>query len=208
MPVKIIEPTININSKLPLCNTQKKRVCAYARVSTDDPEQLTSFENQKAHYDKLISSHFDWEHKGLFADEGISGTMVKNRKKFNEMIEKCNNGEIDMILVKSISRFARNIVDCLTNVRKLKSIGVDVFFEEENIHTLEEKGEILISVLATVAQEESRNISEHVKWAYKHNFELGKVYIPYGSFLGYAKGEDGKPIIVPKEAETSEYILF
>jgi DNA invertase Pin-like site-specific DNA recombinase len=137
----------------------------------------------------------------IYADEGISGTSTKKRKNFNEMIEAALAGEIDLIITKSVSRFARNTVDTLTTVRKLKEIGVEVYFEKENIYTLDSKGELLITIMSSLAQEESRSISENVTWGKRRSFEDGKVSLPYKRFLGYIKGPDGFPSIVEEEAE-------
>ena len=135
------------------------------------------------------------------ADEGISATNTKRREGFNRMIADALNGKIDLIVTKSVSRFARNTVDSLTTVRKLKDAGVEVYFEKENIWTLDSKGELLITIMSSLAQEESRSISENVTWGQRKRFADGKVSIPYGQFLGYRKGADGLPEIVPEQAE-------
>lgn len=138
------------------------RVAAYARVSTDEEEQLTSYEAQVDYYTRYIQANPDWELVEVYADEGISGTNTKKRKNFNRMIEDALAGKIDRIVTKSVSRFARNTVDTLTTIRKLKDKGVGVFFEKENIDTLDSKGELLITIMSSLAQEESRSISENV----------------------------------------------
>lgn len=139
------------------------RVCAYARVSTDDEDQLSSYELQVRYYKKLISDNPEWQFVEVFADEGISGTNTRLREAFNRMITLCKQRKIDLIVTKSVSRFARNTVDCLQTCRMLKEIGVGVFFEKENINTLDERGELLLTILSSLAQEESRSISENIK---------------------------------------------
>ncbi len=178
----------------------KKRVAAYARVSTDTEEQLSSYEAQVDHYTKHIHSNPAWDFINVYADEGISATSTKKRNGFNKMIADALSGKIDLIITKSVSRFARNTVDTLTTVRQLKEKGVEVFFEKENIYTMDSKGELLITIMSSLAQEESRSISENVTWGHRKRFADGKLMLPYGRFLGYEKGEDGLPQIVEKEA--------
>lgn len=178
----------------------QKRVAAYARVSTDFDEQMTSFEAQRDYYTKYIKSKPEWEFVEVYADEGISGTSAKNRYGFNRMVNDALAGKIDLIITKSVSRFARNTVDTLTTVRQLKEKNVEVYFEKENIFTLDSKGELLMAIFSSLAQEEARNISENVTWGQRKRFADGKVSLPYGQFLGYEKGEDGLPEIVEKEA--------
>jgi DNA invertase Pin-like site-specific DNA recombinase len=173
-----------------------KRVAAYARVSTDDEEQKTSYEAQVDFYTKHIQANPAWEFVEVYTDEGISGTGTKKRKGFNRMIADAMAGKIDLIITKSVSRFARNTVDTLTTVRKLKEKGIEVFFQKENIFTLDSKGELLITIMSSLAQEESRSISENVTWGMRRRFEDGKVSLPYKRFLGYEKGPDGFPAIV------------
>ena len=179
----------------------KRRVAAYARVSTDTDEQFTSYEAQIDYYTKYIEKRMDWEFAGVYADEGISGTSTKHRDGFNQMIKDAMAGKIDLIVTKSISRFARNTVDTLTTVRKLKEKGIEVFFEKENIYTLDSKGELLITIMSSIAQEESRSLSENVTWGQRKRFADGKVSLPYKNFLGYRRGENGVPEIVPEEAK-------
>ncbi len=179
----------------------KKKVAAYARVSTNFDEQVSSFEAQRDYYTNHIKSKPEWQFVGVYTDEGISATSTKNREGFNQMIEDALDGKIDLIITKSVSRFARNTVDTLTTVRKLKENGVEVYFEKENIYTMDSKGELLITIMSSLAQEESRSISENVTWGHRKRFSDGKVSLPYGQFLGYEKGEDGLPKIVEKEAE-------
>jgi len=181
--------------------SEKKRVAAYARVSTDNDEQLSSFEAQRNYYTHFIKSKLEWEFVEIYADEGISATSTKHRDGFNRMIQDAIDCKIDLIITKSVSRFARNTVDTLTTVRKLKEFGVEVYFEKENIYTLDSKGELLITIMSSLAQEESRSISENVTWGQRKRFAEGKVNLPYGQFLGYEKGEDNLPKIVEEEAQ-------
>jgi len=184
----------------------KRRVAAYARVSTDSDEQFTSFEAQVDYYTRQITANADWTMVEVYTDEGISGTNTKKRDGFNRMIADALAGKIDLIITKSISRFARNTVDTLTAVRQLKDKGVEVFFEKENIYTMDSKGELLITIMSSLAQEESRSISENVAWGKRAKCELGKVYLPYKHFLGYEKGPDGQPMIVEEQAQTVRLI--
>lgn len=177
-----------------------KKVAAYARVSTDYDEQISSYEAQVDYYTKHIKSNPNWSFVEVYTDEGISATSTKKRNGFNRMISDALDGKIDLIITKSVSRFARNTVDTLTTVRKLKGKGVEVYFEKENIYTLDSKGELLITIMSSLAQEESRSISENVTWGQRKRFADGKVSLPYKHFLGYEKGEDGLPKIVEKEA--------
>lgn len=186
---------------------KRLRVAAYARVSTNNEEQLTSYEAQVDHYTRYIQSKPDeWEFAGIYTDEGISATNTKKRDGFNRMVADALAGKIDLIITKSISRFARNTVDTLTTVRKLKDRGIEVYFEKENIRTLDSKGELLITIMSSLAQEESRSISENVTWGQRKRFADGKVSLPYKRFLGYTKGPDGLPEIVPEEAEVVRLI--
>jgi len=187
-------------------NYAKKRVAAYARVSTDNEEQLTSYEAQVDYYTRQIEENPIWQMVEVYSDEGISATSTKKRDGFNRMIADSLDGKIDLIITKSVSRFARNTVDTLTTVRQLKEKGVEVYFEKENILTLDSKGELLITIMSSLAQEESRSISENVTWGQRKRFSDGKVSLPYGQFLGYEKGEDGFPKIVESEAKTVRLI--
>lgn len=208
--VTVIPATVNLHTRLPKSAVTRRRVAGYARVSTDSEEQLTSYEAQVDYYTDYIRSHPDWEFVEVYTDEGISALNTKKRDGFNRMITDALAGRIDLIVTKSVSRFARNTVDSLTTVRKLKEKGVEVYFEKENIWTLDSKGELLITIMSSLAQEESRSISENVTWGQRKRFADGKVSIPYGHFLGYRKGADGLPEIVPEEAETvkSIYRMF
>jgi len=165
---------------------KKRRTCAYARVSTDSDSQGESLENQITYYENLISSNPDYEYVGIFADQGISGTTDR-RPEFQRILELARRGEIDLIITKSISRFARNTTIMLQTVRELKDIGVEVRFEKENINTLSGDGELMLTVLSSFAEEESRNISENVKWRIRKDFQRGKIFINTKRFLGYDK---------------------
>lgn len=176
-------------------------MAAYARVSTDSDEQFTSYEAQIDYYTNYIQHHEGWEFVGVYSDEGISGTSTKHRAGFNSMIADALDGRIDLIISKSVSRFARNTVDSLTIIRKLKEAGVECFFEKENIYTFDGKGELLLTIMSSLAQEESRSLSENVTWGKRKRFADGKVTMAYKHFLGYEKGPDGKPAIKPEEAQ-------
>lgn len=184
----------------------KQRVAAYCRVSTDSEEQLNSYEAQKTYYTQKIEENPDWEMAGIFADEGLSGTSLKKRAEFNRMIAACKRGRIDLILTKSSSRFARNTVDCLKVIRVLKARGIGVIFEKENINTLTETSEFLITLFSGFSQAESESLSENVRWGMKQSMLEGKVVFHYDKMLGYRKGEDGEPEIVPEEAKTVRMI--
>jgi len=200
--VTTIPATIRPLSQMPLYGTRKRRVAAYARVSTDSEEQQTSYEAQVDYYTRYITGKPDeWEFVRVYTDEGISATNTKRRDGFNSMVQDALDGKIDLIITKSVSRFARNTVDSLTTVRMLKEKGVEVFFEKENIYTLDSKGELLITIMSSLAQEESRSISENVTWGLHKRFADGKVTLPYKRFLGYRKGENGLPEIVEEEAK-------
>lgn len=188
-------------TRLPLNATRRRKVAGYARVSTDSDEQENSYEAQVDYFTEYIQSRDDWEFMGIYTDEGISGTSTKHREGFNEMIADALAGKIDLIVTKSVSRFARNTVDSLTVIRQLKDHGVEVYFQKENIYTFDGKGELMLTIMSSLAQEESRSISENVTWGIRKSFADGKVMMPYGSFLGYRKGENGQPEIVPEEAE-------
>ena len=179
----------------------KKRVAAYCRVSTDSEEQLNSYEAQKSYYTQKIEESPDWEMAGIYADEGISGTSMKKRTEFKKMITACKRGHIDLIITKSLSRFARNTVDCLETVRLLKANGIGVYFEKENINTLTESSEFLITLFSGFAQAESESLSKNVAWGWRKSAEAGNVYFQYKRMLGYRKGTDGQPEIVPEEAK-------
>ena len=202
--VTLIEPKRSV-----LVDKEKyhqKRVAAYCRVSTDSEEQLTSYVNQKKFYTDMIARNTEWEFAGLYADEGISGTRADKRPEFNNMIKACLAGKIDYIITKSVSRFARNTVDCLDYVRLRRARGIGIFFEEQNIDTLKSDSELYLVIYAGFAQSESESISKNITWSYRKNFEDGKPIFMFKKLLGYKKGEDGEPVIVPEEAEIVERI--
>ena len=202
--VSVIEPQKSI-----LVDKEKyhqKRVAAYCRVSTDSEEQLTSYQNQMRVYTEMIAANKEWEFAGLYADEGISGTRADKRPEFQRMIRDCQNGKIDYIITKSVSRFARNTVECLEYIRSLKAQGIGIFFEEQNIDTLKSDSELYLVIYAGFAQSESESISKHITWTYRKKFEEGKVSFQYKNFLGYRKGADSQPEIVPEEAAIVERI--
>lgn len=179
---------------------KKKRVAAYARVSVAKGRTLNSLSQQVSYYNNLITNNKDWEFAGVYSDLGVSGASA-NRKGFQEMLNACEEGNIDLILTKSISKFGRNTVDLLEIVRHLKSLGVEVHFEKENIWTFDSKGELLITIMSSLAQEESRSISENVTWGHRKRFSDGKVSIPFGNFLGYDKGPDGNLVVNKEQAK-------
>lgn len=179
---------------------RQQRVAAYCRVSTDSEEQLNSYAVQKKVYTEMIAERKDWEYAGLYADEGISGTRATKRTEFQKMINDCLHGKIDYIVTKSVSRFARNTVDCLHYVRLLKSKGIGVYFEEQTLDTLKIDSELYLVIYAGFAQSESESLSKNVTWGYRKKFESGSAIFMYKRFLGYKKGADGNPEIVPEEA--------
>lgn len=204
--VTIIPATKNKFTSMPVAAFNRRRAAGYARVSTDRDEQFTSYEAQVDYYTNLIKSHSDWDFVKVYTDEGISGTSTKKREGFKEMIADALDGKIDLIITKSISRFARNTVDTLTHVRSLKEHGVEVYFEKENIWTFDSKGEVLITIMSSLAQEESRSISENVTWGVRKRFADGKVSVGYKRFLGYDKGSNGEMVINKEEAKTIRLI--
>ena len=203
--VRLIHEAINVQENT-FQSYRRIRVAAYCRVSTKQEEQLNSYEVQKKFYTEKINSNPEWQMVGIFADKGITGTSVLKRDEFNKMIKLCKNKKIDMILVKSISRFARNTVDCLHYTRMLKTLGVDVFFEEQGIHSIKSDAEFYISIYGTIAQSESENISANVKWGKLQSAKEGKVVFSYKNFLGYRRGADGNPEIDDNQAETVRMI--
>ena len=180
----------------------KQRVAAYCRVSTNNKEQINSYEAQKVYYTQKIEKNPDWELAGIFADKGLSGTSLKKRDNFNKMIAACKRGRIDTILTKSLSRFARNTVDCLETVRMLRARGIGVIFEKENINTLTESNEFLVTLFSGFAQAESESLSGNIVRGKMMSMQAGNVPFQYKKLLGYREGEDGKPAIDPEEAKT------
>ena len=199
--VTVIPPTINPLTHLSRVAVQKRRVAGYARVSTDSDEQFTSYEAQVDYYTQYIKRNPEWEFVKVYTDEGISGTNTKHRIGFNEMIADAMSGKIDFIVTKSVSRFARNTVDSLVTIRKLKEKGVEVYFEKENIYTFDGKGELLLTIMSSLAQEEARSISENTSWGRRKSFADGKVSLGYSNFLGYDKGLDGELVINEEQAK-------
>ncbi len=203
--VRVIPSTINPLTMMDVNTTAKRKVAAYARVSTDSDEQYSSYEMQVKFYKGYIQERVDWEYVNVYADEGISGTNTKRRASFNQMINDALGGKINLIITKSISRFARNTLDTISYIRKLKSAGVEVYFEKENLWTFDSKSEMVLSMLAAIAQEESRSISENVKMGIRWRFKEGRVSMSYKTFLGYDK-VDGKIAINEEEAEVVRLI--
>ena len=199
MKVRIIEPSLVIAFK-------RKRVCAYARVSSDSDAQGESLENQTQYYQGLIESNPEHEFAGVFADQGITGTK-ENRPEFQKMLELARKGQVDLILTKSISRFARNTTIVLELVRELKMLGVEVVFEKEQISSLSGDGELMLTVLSAFAQEESKNVSENIKWRYRRKFQNGEVAINTTRFLGYDKNKNGELVINPGQAKVVRRIF-
>lgn len=199
MRVRIIQPKVNLEPS-------KKRVCAYARVSTVSELQGESLENQIIYYENLIKNNLEYEYVEVFADRGITGTS-DNRPGFQRMLEAARNGEIDLIITKSISRFARNTAIMLEVVRELKSIDVEIRFEKENINTLSGDGELMLAILSSFAQEESENISQNIKWAVREKFKRGELILNTNLFLGYDKDEFGDLVINLEEAKIVERIF-
>lgn len=196
----------NIANRAVARNT-KLRVAAYCRVSTEQDEQLNSFENQVTYYTEFITRNPNYELAGIYADEGISGTSTKRREQFNRMIADCEAGKIDLIITKSISRFARNTQDCLNYSRKLKDLGIGITFEKENISTMDSTGELLFTILSSLAQDESRSISENCQWGIRSLFKQGVVHINTNRFYGYDKDEDGRLVINPEQAKVVRWNL-
>lgn len=182
------------------------RVAAYCRVSTDDEEQKTSYEAQIGYYTEKINQNPEWQMAGIFADEGISGTQAQKRPEFLKMIRLCRQRKIDVILTKSLSRFARNTVDSLGYIRELRALGIAVISEKENINTLTAESEMLITIMSCFAQAESESISKNVSWGVRQSFKNGNVPMQYARLLGYRKGHDGNAEIIPEEAEVVKEI--
>lgn len=203
--VRTIPATINIQEEIRNAHRQL-RVAAYCRVSTKQEEQLNSYETQYKAYTEKIHSEPGWTMAGIFADKGITGTSVKKRDEFNKLIQKCKKGKVDMIITKSIARFARNTLDCLKYTRMLKDLGVDVFFEEQGIHSTQPGAEFYITIYGSIAQSESENISANVRWGKAQSAKEGNVPFHYKNFLGYRKGADGKPEIDPDQAVIVKWI--
>jgi DNA invertase Pin-like site-specific DNA recombinase len=198
--ITVIEATINPLTQAPILSKTKRRVAAYARVSTEQEEQESSYEAQVNYYTDYIQSKDDWKFVKVYADEGISGTSTKFRKGFQDMIKDALDGKIDLILTKSISRFARNTLDTISKIRELKEHKVEVYFEKENIWSFDSKSELVLTIMASIAQEESRSISQNVTWGKRAAMKKGKVSMTYSRFVGFKKGVDGKITIDDDEA--------
>lgn len=199
--VTVIPARRKVGSQKTTAQVQKTRVAAYCRVSTDSEEQETSYEAQVQHYTDYIRSKPDWDFVEIYADDGISGTNTRKRDEFNRMIADCEAGKIDMIITKSISRFSRNTLDCLKYTRKLKALNIAVFFEKENINTLDSKGEVLLTIMASLAQQESESLSANVRMGIQFRNQQGKVQVNHNWFLGYTKDSEGNLVIDPAQAE-------
>ena len=200
--VTVIPARKRVGSQRTAAQVQKIRVAAYCRVSTDSEEQESSYEAQVSHYTEYIKSKPGWQMVEVYADDGISGTNTAKRDEFNRMIADCEAGKIDLILTKSISRFSRNTLDCLKYTRKLKALNIAVFFEKENINTMDSKGEVLLTIMASLAQQESESLSANVRMGIQYRNQKGKVQINHNWFLGYTKDSEGNLVIDPEQAET------
>ena len=198
--VTVIPPIAEMQGESRI-DMRPKRVAAYCRVSTDREEQEHSFETQKAMYTEMIMMKPTWQMAGIYADEGITGTVAKKRPGFMKMIEDCRKGKIDMIVTKSVSRFSRNNLDCLMYVRELKQLGIPIIFEKEGINTIQVSSELLLTLFGALSQVESESISMNVKLGIRQSLKNGNVRFSYKTFLGYRKGADGQPEIVPEQAD-------
>jgi len=204
--VTVIPARKRVGNTVQLEEKPKLRVAAYCRVSTDSDEQATSYEAQVEHYTQFIQKNQEWEMAGIFADDGIRGTNTKKREEFNRMIAECMKGNIDMIITKSISRFARNTLDCLKYIRQLKDKNIPVYFEKEGINTMDSKGEVLLTIMASLAQQESQSLRQNVKLGLQYRYQNGEVQVNHNRFLGYTKDENKNLVIVPEEAEVVKRI--
>lgn len=204
--VEVIEA---IDAAKPNDAPKEMKVCAYCRVSTEEESQQSSYELQVQHYTQYIQDHENWTLQGIYADEGISGTSVMHRKQFLQMIEECKEGKINLIVTKSISRFARNVLDCISYVRQLKLLNppVGVFFEMEGINSLDPNSEMILTILSIVAQEESKQKSDSLKWSYRRRFAKGIPVNNMWAIMGYDTDEQGNIFIVEKEAEIVRFMF-
>ncbi len=198
--VTTIPATLTRFTASPINQQKKRRVAGYARVSTDHDDQFSSYAAQVDYYTNYIKGRDDWEFVEVYTDEGITGTSTKHREGFKRMVSDALDGKIDLIVTKSVSRFARNTVDSLTTIRQLKEKGIEVYFEKENIWTFDGKGELLLTIMSSLAQEESRSISENCTWGQRKRFADGKVTVPFNRFLGYDRGSDGNLVVNPEQA--------
>lgn len=192
---KIAQNTVDIAEQ------SKLRVAAYCRVSTDSDEQLVSLDTQIKHYETYINANPEWAFAGLYYDEGITGTKKEKRPELLRMITDCEDRKIDLIVTKSISRFARNTTDCLELVRKLLDLGIFIYFEKENINTMDSKGEVMLTIMASLAQQESQSLSQNVKLGLQYRYQQGEIQVNCARFLGYTKDENKRLVVVPEEAE-------
>ena len=203
--ISVIPPDPKYDSHIRI-EQKQLNVAAYCRVSTRFEQQENSYEAQIAYYTRKIESNKNWNCVGIYADEGKAGTDTRFRESFNDMIEDCYSGKIDLILTKSISRFARNTVDFLRVIRELKERQIRIIFEKENIDTMDNTGELLITILSSQAQEESRNLSENTRWGIVRKFEQGIVQVNHNKFMGYTKDSNGRLIVVPGQAEVVQKV--
>lgn len=208
MNIRVTEFPITVNrfTSSPVGCLKRRRAAAYARVSSNHDDQLTSYSAQVSYYTSVIQNRGDLDFVRIYADEGVTGTSTVHRNGFRQMISDALAGKIDLIITKSISRFARNTVDSLSTIRLLKEHGVECYFEKENIRTFDSKGELLLAIMSSIAQEESRSVSENCIWGQRKRFADGKVTVPFSRFLGYERGEDGNLIINKEEACIVRYI--
>lgn len=206
--VKIVTKIEPVSQKFEPHEVPAVRVCAYCRVSTGSANQKNSFEAQVDYYTRLIAEKEGWVYVGIYADEARSGTKIVKRDEFNQMMQDCRLGKIDMIITKSVTRFARNTVDSIQAIRELKTKGIAVYFEKENINTLDAKGEVLLTILSSLAQDESRSISENSTWGIRRRFEKGQHKMSTKRFLGYDTDEDGKLVVNRKQAVIVKRLYF
>ncbi len=205
--VTAIPATVSKFTAAPINSNTKRRVAGYARVSTDQEDQASSYAAQVDYYTSYIKGRDDWEFVDIYTDEGITATNTKKREGFKRMVEDALAGKIDLIITKSVSRFARNTVDSLTTIRKLKEAGIEVYFEKENIWTLDAKGELLLTIMSSLAQEEARNISENTTWGKRKMFSDGRYSMNYKWFLGYDRGPNGGLVVNKEQAKVVKYIF-
>ena len=205
--ITTIPATLTRFTAMPITEQKKRRVAGYARVSTDHDDQFTSYEAQIDYYTNYIKSRDDWEFVDVYTDAGITGTSTKHREGFKRMVADALAGKIDLIVTKSVSRFARNTVDSLTTIRQLKESGIECYFEKENIWTFDGKGELLLTIMSSLAQEESRSISENCTWGQRKRFADGKVTVPFNRFLGYDRGPDGNLVVNREQAAIVQRIF-
>ncbi|MBE0700906.1 MAG: recombinase family protein, partial [Acholeplasmataceae bacterium] len=200
--VEVIEPKIQYKDEKTNEINVKRKVAAYARVSTDETDQLNSYQVQIKEFTERIKNNPEWEFAGMFSDEGITGTNMKKRIGMQKMLDAARNGDIDMIITKSISRLARNTVDMLTVIKEMREIKVEIYFEKENISSADPKIDFILTIMSSIAQEESRNISENTKWGFRKRFAQGQLMMTTTHFLGYDKDDEGQLIINQEQAIT------